>query len=48
MRRDPDYFEDRQLALIYIAKRLPEALRLEQVLTDGGVEYAVERADSGF
>jgi len=42
MRRDADYFADHQLALIYIAKRLPEALRLEKVLTDGGVEYAVE------
>jgi hypothetical protein len=42
MRRDPDFFEDRQLALIYIAKRLTEAVRLEGVLTAGGVDYAVE------
>lgn len=42
MRRDPEYFEERHLALIYIAKRLKEALRLETVLTNGGVEYAVE------
>ena len=42
MRRDAEYFEDRHLALIYIAKRLTEALRLEKVLTDAGVEYAVE------
>lgn len=28
--------------LIYIAKRLNEALRLESALTDFGVEYAVE------
>ena len=42
MRRDPEYFEDRELSLIYIAKRLTESLRLERVLTDGGVEYAVE------
>lgn len=42
MRRDPDFFEDRQLALIYIAKRLTEAVRLEDVLTAGGVDYAVE------
>ena len=42
MRRDPDFFEDRQLALIYIAKKLSEAKRLEGVLTDAGVDYAVE------
>lgn len=28
--------------LIYIAKRLKEALRLESALTESGVEYAVE------
>lgn len=42
MRRDPEFFEDRELDLIYIAKRLKEALRLESVLTDAGVDYAVE------
>ena len=42
MRRDPDYFDDRHLALIYIAKKLKDALRLEKVLTDAGVDYAVE------
>ena len=42
MRRDPDFFEDRELALIYIAKKLKEALRLEGLLTERGVDYAVE------
>ena len=28
--------------LIYIAKKLKEALRLESALTESGVEYAVE------
>jgi len=28
--------------LIYIAKKLKEALRLESALTEAGVEYAVE------
>ena len=28
--------------LIYIAKKLKEALRLESMLTESGVEYAVE------
>jgi hypothetical protein len=42
MRRDPDFFEDREMDLIYIAKRLKDALRLEAVLTEWGIDYAVE------
>ncbi len=42
MRREADYFEDRELDLIYIAKKLKEALRLESALTESGVDYAVE------
>ena len=42
MRRDADFFEDRELDLIYIAKKLKEALRLESALTESGVDYAVE------
>ncbi len=42
MRRDPDFFGDHELALIYIAKKLKEALRLEKILTDAGVDYLVE------
>ena len=42
MRQDADFFEDRELNLIYIAKRLKEALRLESVLTEAGIDYAVE------
>ncbi len=42
MRRDPDFFGDQELALIYIAKKLKEALRLEKLLTDAGVDYLVE------
>ncbi len=42
MRRDAHFFEDREMDLIYIAKNLKEALRLESVLTESGVEYAVE------
>jgi hypothetical protein len=42
MRRDAEYFEDREMDLIYIAKKLKEALRLESMLTESGVEYAVE------
>jgi len=42
MRRDADFFEDRDLDLVYIAKKLKEALRLESVLTEAGIDYAVE------
>jgi hypothetical protein len=42
MRRDADFFDDREMDLIYIAKNLKEALRLEAALTEAGVEYAVE------
>lgn len=42
MRRDAAFFADRELDLIYIAKRLSEAQRLEGLLTEAGVDYAVE------
>lgn len=42
MRREPEFFGDRELALIYIAKRLDEALKLEDLLTRAEVEYFVE------
>jgi len=42
MRQEPDFFGDRELALIYVAKKLNEALRLEEALTAAGFDYAVE------
>lgn len=42
MRRDPEFFGDAELELVYIAKRLKEALRLEDLLTEAGFDYAVE------
>ncbi len=42
MRRDTDFFEDRELALIYIARKLKESLRLEQAFTEAAIDYAVE------
>ena len=50
MRRDPDFFGDQELALIYIAKRLQEALALESLLTVRGFDYLVEadRYRGGF
>ena len=42
MRQEPEHFGDQELDLVYIAKRLKEALRLEQVFTDAGMDYLVE------
>jgi len=42
MKQDADFFEGKEPALIYIAKRLKDALKLEQILTDAGVDYGVE------
>jgi len=42
MQRDPEFFGDSDLDLIYIAKRLKEALKLEEQLTAAGIDYLVE------
>ena len=42
MKQDADFFGDQELDLIYIAKKLREALRLEGYLTEAGIDYAVE------
>jgi len=42
MRRDADFFGDIELDLIYMARRLRDALRLEDLLTAAGIDYLVE------
>lgn len=42
MKQDASFFEGREAVLIYIAKRLRDALRLEGILADAGVDYGVE------
>ena len=42
MRREADFFGDQEMDLVYIAKKLQEALRLESAFTDAGIDYAVE------
>ena len=42
MKQDPGYFTDKDPALIYIARRLRDALRLESILTEEGLDYGVE------
>jgi hypothetical protein len=50
MRRDAEFFGETELDLIYMARRLREALRLEELLTEAGVDYLVETGiyTSGF
>lgn len=42
MRREPDFFGDKELDLIYIAKKLRKAKALEELLTSHGLDYLVE------
>ena len=42
MKKDADWFEGREPQLIYIAKRLHEAQRLEGIFDASGVNYGVE------
>jgi hypothetical protein len=42
MKQDASYFENKEPVLIYIAKKLRDALRLESVLAASGVDYGVE------
>ena len=42
MRREIDYFGEAELDLLYMARRLREALNLEDILSAAGVDYLVE------
>lgn len=42
MRQGSEFFGDQELVLIYVAKRLKEALKLEARLTEAGLDYLVE------
>lgn len=41
-RREPEYFGEQELRLLHVARKLKDALRLEQLLTDAGLDYLVE------
>ena len=47
MRKDAEFFGERELELVYIAKRLSEAQALEESLNSAGLDYLVE-ADQYF
>jgi hypothetical protein len=43
MRQEPDFFgEGLELVLVYIAKKLKEALAIEELFTESGLDYLVE------
>jgi hypothetical protein len=42
MRQDAEFFDDRELDLIYIGKRLADAQALEELLEAAGWDYYVE------
>ena len=42
MKQDASYFDGKDPVLIYIAKRLKDALRLEGLFTEAGVDFGVE------
>lgn len=42
MKKDAEYFEGREPQLIYIAKKLKDAVRLESILSEAGIDFGVE------
>ena len=42
MRQDAEFFNDREMDLIYIGKKLADAQALEEALTGAGWDYYVE------
>ena len=43
MRREPDFFGDGvELVLVYIARKLKEALAIEKLFTENGLDYLVQ------
>jgi hypothetical protein len=42
VRQDAEFFEGKEPVLVYIAKRLRDALRLEELFAAAGLDYGVE------
>ena len=42
MRKEPEDFGEAEMRLIHVARKLKEALRVEDVLTSAGLDYVVE------
>jgi len=42
VKQEASFFEEKSPVLVYIAKRLNDALKLEQLLTEAGLDFGVE------
>jgi len=42
MKQEAAFFDGVEPALVYIAKKLRDALKLEEVFTDAGIDFGVE------
>jgi hypothetical protein len=42
MRREPDFFADAELTLVYLGRRLSESLKVEELFTGNNIDYLVE------
>ena len=42
MRHDAEFFGETELDLLFMARRLRDALKLEKLLDEAGIDYAVE------
>jgi hypothetical protein len=45
MRQEPEFFKEQELELIYIAKKLADALAVEELLTASDVDYVVQASE---
>ena len=42
MKQEAAFFEDKDAVLVFIAKKLKDATRLESIFTEAGIDYGVE------
>ena len=42
MRREAEFFGEQELVLVFMARRLKQALAVEKLFTEGGVDYFLE------
>jgi hypothetical protein len=42
VRRQPEFFGEEELSLVYIGKRLSRSIEAERLLAEAGIDYAVE------
>jgi hypothetical protein len=45
MRQEPEFFKEQEIELIYIAKKLADALAVEELLTASGIDYVVQASE---